>query len=227
MNIFYPKKINLFFLLFFVMLINKGFAQTELLQNNSFSIQNYQWGASGNFQYDNRFTNYHTPPSYAYLANFNGTKGNNLSGTLSQKFIIPSNTTFIRISFWYYVTSDETTTSQQNDICDVAIYEDANPSNRVPLKRITNLNNSSGYSFFSQDVTVTQTNTQFVMFFDGFTNNNNLATTFRIDDVSIQAFNSNCVSWANGIKPANNVASAMEVLCSNNIIQNYQDVSFG
>ncbi len=83
----------------------------ELIVNGNFANGTSGWSATGNFQADSRFATARSSPGYAYLANADGSAGNNLTGTLTQMVHIPANATSATLTYWYRITTQESGTA--------------------------------------------------------------------------------------------------------------------
>lgn len=200
-------------------------SQAELITNGSFQTTNYAWAAQGNFYYNSAYPNHHSAPGYAYLSNSSGQRDNNLSGSISQDFNIPTNTLNLVFSFWYSITTDEMTTTAQNDKCEVAIVDPSTSATLATLTVLSNLDKNTTYSKLAFYVSGLPTNKNLRLVFSASTNNSN-PTVFRIDDVSLIAIQSSqCITWTNNTKPVSYVDSAMEYLCATKVINNSQDVN--
>ena len=158
-------------------------AQTELVTNGSFASGSTGWVLSGNFYADSRFTSYRSYPGYAYISNADGTAGNNLSGTMYQSVAIPAGASSANMTFWYYITTQETG-STAYDALDVTIQNSAG-GYLATVAVFSNLNKGTGYSQVSFNVTSYIGQTIRINFFG--TTDASYPTTFRIDDVSILA----------------------------------------
>jgi hypothetical protein len=91
-----------------------------LLTNGAFSTTS-GWTKTGNFFFDSRFLNYRSSPGYAYLSNSDGTRGDNLSGTLYQTVTIPSDATSATLTYWISIATDEISTVNPYDFLTVTV----------------------------------------------------------------------------------------------------------
>lgn len=217
------KKFLLFFLSLF--LIQFSFSQTQLITDGGFE-SSATWYSPFNFQYGPA-PNPHTGLGYAYLADFQGYPANNISGLISQAIFIPTGTTDVDISFYYKITTQETTNTAVNDYGYAYLENVNNSANQILLFNYSNLDASSSYQYFSTNVSNIIAGEWWYVKFYGQTNAS-LPTVFRIDDVDVYA-NSNqssgCITWVGGISPSTNIDTSMELLCLNNIISNLQVAS--
>src|SRR5436305_3545557 len=78
--------------------------------NGTFESGSLGWTTGGNFFADTRFQKFHNSPGYAYLSNFDGSGGNNLSGFVRQTVSIPAGATNASINFWYHITTADSLT---------------------------------------------------------------------------------------------------------------------
>ena len=85
--------------------------QENLIHNGGFEQGSASWELGGDFSADDRFPNSRTGSGYAYLSNPDGTRGNNLSGTLSQRVTIPLSIEEATLSLHYSISTDEPTTA--------------------------------------------------------------------------------------------------------------------
>jgi len=216
----------LFSILFSTFIIIPIFGQVNLIQNGNFQTQNFAWSSTGNFFYGNpNLANCFSCPGYAYTAaNFAGAGGNNYTGNLVQQVAIPSNTIHISFTFWYYITTQETTTQFPFDICNIEIWNSSMTSILWSGGSLSNLNSSGGYQFASFNnlplsMAGQTVNVRFIV-----NTNSNLITTFRFDDISlvVDLGSQNCVTWVNGTPNDPELLTAAEYLCNNNIIPNQQ-----
>jgi len=203
----------------------------NILTNGSFSAS-LGWNATGNFQIQTNvsptFSKYRSPFGYGYLADFNGVKADNISGSIYQDFYIPSCNSGISVSFWYYITSDETNTTVQNDTCLVSLIDQNNIYPPITIARLTNLNKDTVYKIDSVVIPSIPTGQYWRLKFSA-GNNSTFPTVFRIDDVNVSPIlggtNFSCISWQNGIHPVGMVDSAMNTLCNYSIISSSQDTN--
>lgn len=156
------------------------FAQEEIIKNGTFETTNYAWTATGNFQYDSRFGNYNFESGYAYLADFNGNPANDINGNLSQLVTIPSNASSATFSFYYKITTDETTTDFEADHCFIQIWNADGTTKLWEAKELSNLDLSTVYQQKSYTLPSTLYGVQVMIKFVAI-NNYSLPTVFRID----------------------------------------------
>jgi GH18 family chitinase len=157
----------------------------EVIRNGGFEgvVASADWSRTGAFQADSRFTNVHSGSGYAYFSDPSGNAANNLTGTLSQTFTVPSSASSLTLSYWTRITTSETTTTAKNDVMTVTATDGATTQT---VGDWSNLDKDSAYTqreftlnraFIGKSVTLT---------FNASTNST-LATTFRVDDVSLNA----------------------------------------
>jgi len=167
-----------------LMYVGHAFSQTELLQNGNFSQSNSGWQVTGNFQYDQRFNNWHSNPGYAYIATIAGQYDNLLSGQLYQDFFVPAGTPSLTISFWFSIITAEGAGAGQNDTCNVKFVDPGNANNGIVLMRLSNQDRNSAYAKATITVSGFQAAATWRLIFSARTNGSN-PTLFRIDDVSV------------------------------------------
>ena len=152
----------------------------QIIVNPNFASGGAGWTLTGAFQADSRFLTCKSCPGYAYLANADGSSGNNLSGVLSQIFTIPSNAVEAALTFW-----DRTTTTESGgsfiDRLNVRLRLSNN--SLVGLADIWNSNANAAYTQHSIDLIAYKGQTV-TLEFAGTTDISG-PTTFRIDDVTL------------------------------------------
>jgi len=152
----------------------------ELISNGTFLSGSTGWTLTGNFQADSRFSTYNNEAGYAYLANADGSAGNNLSGTLSQTVTIPANATSATLGYYYRITSSDTS-GVAHDHLHLQLNYGAGTQAGLDDKSNANANTGYGYASFNliayKGLTVT-------VYFAATTDGSN-PTTFRVDDVSL------------------------------------------
>jgi|GEM_PF-5381211 len=146
----------------------------QLITNGGFESGYAGWNTGGNF-YIGALPNPHSGSYYAYLSNPDGSWGNNLYGTLSQSFTVPSNISNATLSFWISVGTNEPTSTGHDFLT-----ADLGPSNTL-LVNLSNAN-AGGYQQYSFNITSFAGQTVTLQFIG--TTNSTYPTTFRIDDVS-------------------------------------------
>lgn len=154
----------------------------ELIVNGDFAGGTTGWSTTGNFQADARFTTAHSSPGYAYMSKTDGSAGNDLTGTLTQMVQIPANATSAKLTYWYRITTQESSTAN-NDYLFLRVL-DAGGNVATILDTRTNTHASSAYVERTFPLNAYQGQTIGVSF-SGSTNGT-APTTFRVDDVSLQ-----------------------------------------
>ncbi len=171
----------------FVFHLGTAFAQTELITNGTFQSGSAGWVLSSNFYADSRFSSCRSCPGYSYVSNPDGTSGNNLYGYMYQSVAIPSNATSITLTFWCYITTQESG-SVSNDFLNVTLQNSAGQF-VASIAMYSNRNASAGYikqSFDLMPLLMSYKGQTIRLHFLA-TTNPSYPTTFRIDDVSIFA----------------------------------------
>lgn len=156
-------------------------AESEILTNATFASGSTGWVRSGNFYADSRFSVCRSCPGYAYLSNSDGTPGNNLNGMLYQAVTIPANATSATLSFWYSITTQETTTSTAFDVLFVSI-QDKTTGSALGIAELSNLNSTSGYVKRTVNLSAYAGHT--IWFSFSAATDGGKPTVFRIDDAS-------------------------------------------
>ena len=175
-------------LLFLILLVSGAIPAAnsetvELITNGNFSQPiSSLWTLGADFHADDRFTNSRSSGGYAYLANPDGSSGNNLYGEIGQFVTIPENATQATLSYWYRITTAESG-STAYDMMTLQVVPLT--GNVVTLDTRSNADANSSYQERTVDLTQFKGKRIFVCFVAS--TDNNLPTTFRIDDVSILA----------------------------------------
>lgn len=159
---------------------NCGYFVQELVSNGTFTNNSSGWTLTGNFQADSRFSTYNNEPGYAYLANSDGSAGNNLSGTLSQTIAIPSDATSATLGYYYRITTSDSL-SVAHDRLNLSLV--LSGGTQVGLDDKWNTDANTSYTYRSFDVTSYKGQTITVKFTG--TTDASGPTTFRVDDVSL------------------------------------------
>ncbi len=214
----------LFICIFWFCLPKLSCCQTQLITDGGFE-SSATWYSPSYFQYGTG-PNPHSGLGYAYLADFSGFPADGINGLISQTFYIPNGTSDLDISFYFKITTQETTTSVIYDNGYAYLENVNNPSIQILLFNYSNLDATSYYQYAHLTTNATAGQSWRIKFFAQ--NDGSLPSVFRIDDVSIIANSSipsSCITWSGGITPTMNVDTSMELLCANNIISNFQDAS--
>ena len=155
----------------------------QLITNGNFASGAANWTLSGNFQADSRFSTCNSCPGYAYVANSDGSPGNNLSGTMTQTIQIPANATDVTLGYYYRITTSDTSGTAHDHLHLQLILQ---PSGTlIGLDDKSNLNANSGYGYASFNISAYKGYTLTVDFLGS--TDATFPTTFRVDDVSILA----------------------------------------
>jgi len=153
----------------------------EIVENGGFEEGLDGWISTGDFQADSRFSNANTGTEYAYLANPDGTPGNNLLGTVRQEYSIPASAASATLRFHRWITTTEVDNAP-NDFLSVQIL-DEDGQNPQFLKIFSDLDATSAYR--GEDIDISDwIGKDFSVQFLAITNAN-FPTVFRIDDVSV------------------------------------------
>jgi chitinase len=163
-------------------------SSTQLIRNGGFegTVSSSDWVLSGSLQADSRFTQHHTGTGYAYLANPDGTSGNNLSGSIYQQVTIPSTASSLTLDFWTSISTSETTTTNAYDLMSVQVLNASGTTVLQNVGSFSNLSASSGYVLRSFSLSRSLIGQTVRLQFSASTDNG-LPTTFRMDDVSLNA----------------------------------------
>jgi N-acetylneuraminic acid mutarotase/ribosomal protein S11 len=124
-----------------------------------------------------------------------------LIGELSQQFTIPSNATSTILSYWYSITTQDTS-STAHDYLNVTVRSSSGANLAMP-GLYSNLNHTTGYQETTYDLSAYRGQTVTLDFL-GTTDGSN-PTTFRIDDVSAIAYT---VPHISGINPAQPIVNS-------------------
>ena len=169
-------------------------AQTQLITNGNFT-QSTGWITIGDFVYNTSNPQYNFDPGYAYTSNTN-----NSNGQLQQGFTIPATSTSVTLTLYHKISTDETTSTNAYDVCDIEII---GSSSSTILKTLSNLDASSSYvsytttipsSYFGQTVSLLITAD----------NDGGKPTRFRFDNISVTATTSSggsvdIITWNNTV----------------------------
>lgn len=161
-------------------------SQSERITNGSFSSGTSGWTLSGDFWAGTNYSNYRTSPGYAAGGvDSSGSAKNNAYGYMYQSVTIPSNATSATLSFWYNITTNETT-SGYFDTLNVTVQDSSgNFLASVAVLGNNDKGNVGSYSQKSMNVTSYKGQTIRVNFLA--TTDSNNTTVFRIDDVSVMS----------------------------------------
>lgn len=164
-----------------------GMGATNRIANGSFSSGTANWTLSGDFWAGTNLSNSHTPPGYAAGGVDNtGSAKNPSSGSMYQTVAIPANASSVILSFWWNVTSNETTSFVFDHM--FLRIRDSNGNFLTEITDLTNLNkgtvgnytyvefpNSAMLPFKGQTIRISFEATTDATF----------TTIFRIDDISL------------------------------------------
>jgi hypothetical protein len=178
------------------------FSQKELIVNGDFTQTNYGWKSVGNFYYDSRFDSCKSCPGYAYLSTSSGGVADNLFGYIYQQLTIPSSANSATLTFYTYIGTYDL--NGANDLLRIYfVYNGSSTYEFTPS--LSNLDYSSGYVKRSYNVPTFLFGTPLILYFQGSTNNNGLATKFRVDDVSLTYIGQQAQQYAisTSSKPSN------------------------
>ena len=117
------KKLILFFVLqLFLVLTHSLRAQTQLIQSGNFTNPGTNWVITSPFIFiSSSFTCYGSSPSFAYTGTVTGGGANNTYGSFYQTITIPPNALSASLSFKLSINTDETTTTNINDLFEVQL----------------------------------------------------------------------------------------------------------
>lgn len=162
-------------------------ASVELIQNGSFSSGSTNWTTQGSDVWiGTNLSNYRTSPGYAALGvSSTGISKNNADGAFYQTVTVPENATRLTFTFWYFITTQESTTASAFDHLSVTVRK-SNGDLLATAAELTNANYTSGYVQKTFDLTdYISEKTLRIRF--GANSNGSQPTVFRIDDVSVVA----------------------------------------
>ena len=189
----------------FQLLEDRCLLSVDLIRNGGFGgvVSPTDWAPTSSFHADSRFSNYHNSPGYAYLSNADGSAGNNLIGEMSQQFTIPSNATSTILTYWYSITTQDTS-STAHDYLNVTVRNSSGVYLASP-GFYSNLNHTTGYQEATYDLTAFRGQTVTLDFLG--TTDSSYPTVFRIDDVSAIATTTPHISGINPPQPIVNPAT--------------------
>ena len=157
-----------------------GITISEKILNGNFANNGTSWTLTGNFQADARFSTCYSCPGYAYLANTDGSAGNNLSGTLSQSITIPANATSVTLGYYYRITTSDSLSVAKDFLY---LNLELPGGTLIGLDQKSNTDANSSYAYRSFDITADKGQAITVRFIA--TTDGSGPTTFRVDDVSV------------------------------------------
>ena len=160
---------------------NCGVQIYDLMVNGNFASGSSSWTLTGSFQADSRFASCYSCHGYSYLANADGSGGNNLSGTMIQYVTIPANTTSATLGYYYRITTSDSTTVAHDHLSLNLVLNGG--GTLVGMDDLSNVNASSGYVFRSFNVTAYRGQTVGIKFLAN--TDASGPTVFRVDDVSL------------------------------------------
>ena len=163
-------------------------AAQQLITDGSFNSGIASWVRTGDFWADTTIpANARTAPGYAAGGvNTSGSAINNANGSIHQEFTVPASATSVNASWWYNITSNETTTTNENDLLRVQVLNTAGTVLST-LTTYSNLNKTTLGNYQEGSASLQQFTGQAIRLRFLATSNGSSTTTFRIDDVSVVA----------------------------------------
>jgi len=161
-------------------------SQVERITNSSFSSGTSGWTLVGDFWAGTNFDYWLS--KYGYAAggvNSAGSPKNNATGRMYQNVTIPSGATSATLSFWYNITSDETS-STAYDFFYVTIQNSAG-NDLATVAALSNLNKSSLGNYNKKTFDMTPYKGQTIRVHFHASTDGSDYTVFRIDDVSLMS----------------------------------------
>lgn len=156
----------------------------ERITNGSFSSGASSWTLAYDFWAGTDGSYPRTSPGHAAGGvNSSGYPKDGATGWMYQTVIIPANATTAALSFWYYITTQETG-STGNDFLNVTI-QDSSGNYLATVAYLSNLHKGTGYNQITFNMLPYKGQTIRINFLA--TTNPSLNTVFRIDDVSLMA----------------------------------------
>lgn len=153
----------------------------ELLTNGNFTSSGVGWTTTGDFSYNTTFAQYNFEPGYAYSSD-----DPHDTGSLSQYFTIPANTTNATLSLYTLISTSEQPI-QVYDYCTIGIeIIDGSSHQFIQLSNL-DANNSYQNLSFTIPSNFYGNNVRLIFYFD---NDGLTATRFRFDNISVQATSS-------------------------------------
>ncbi len=163
--------------------------QTQLLLNPGFEL-----GANGNWTIATSSTHTvigtatvpvapHGGTYDASLCSYNGTYYNKATDSIRQTVTIPSTATAATLDFWYYITTQETTTTSANDKLTVTV-ENTSGTVLGTLLTLSNLNKTTAWTQRTGLNLLTWKGQTVVIRFKG-TTNTKYGTAFLLDDAAL------------------------------------------
>ncbi|KHE91486.1 MAG: hypothetical protein SCABRO_02775 [Candidatus Scalindua brodae] len=181
----------LFIILFVLLFTAPALAtQTELITNGDFSSGFSGWTKQGVDSWTGTTTNdkCKSCPYYAALGvSSSGVAKNNADGAFYQTVSIPANATTSTLSFWHYISTNETGSTPYDEL--YVTVRNTSGGLLANVATLSNVSNTTGYvqKTFNMAPYIGQT----IRIRFGATTDSSNTTTFRIDDVSIRAVTPN------------------------------------
>lgn len=174
-----------------------GTTATNLLLNPDFESGSVNWTESTLFTsaiITNDATKAHAGNWFAWLSGYNSAVD-----YIYQDVTIPADAQQPYLQFWYYIATNETTTTTAYDTIAVEIRNPADNSLLSTLATLSNLNSATGWVQSQQyDLSAYKGQTIRLRFYA--TTDSSLTTSFRIDDVSLISAQSSTGGGSNEIR---------------------------
>jgi|GEM_PF-4671307 len=154
----------------------------DAIFNGSFQSGSSGWITNGAFYANSTYTVCRSCPGYAYLANADGSSGNNLQGYIKQTVTIPAGATNPQLTWWYRITTSDSTTVVK-DVMNVSATDSTTGAFTLIHQGLTNTDASTSYRSYTYNMSNWVGKTFSLMFFA--TTDATGPTTFRVDDVSL------------------------------------------
>lgn len=156
-------------------------AQTELVSNGGFESGLSSWTAFWGTGIQATLTTYpHAGSHYAYLT------GDGAVGGIYQNVAIPANASSATLSFWWNVSSLETTSTTPYDDFFITIYDSSGTTSLALVQTLSNLDKSTAGEYQRTEYNLAAFIGQTIRVRMNGQNDASLNTVFRIDDVSVQ-----------------------------------------
>jgi len=164
--------------------VTAGPVPTQLILNGGFEAGPSGWNANGAYA-TTILPNPHTGVGYAYWgADASGTPIDSAFADMYQTVTIAPTSQSASLTFWYYITTQETSTTTPFDVMNVTV-QDASGAFLAPVATFSNLHAGSGYNQLTLNLNMSTFRGRTVRLNFLATSDNSLPTVFRIDDVSL------------------------------------------
>lgn len=186
-------------------------AQTQMLSNGNFSLNNTSWTKQGDFDYGTAYSTCYVCPGYAYAAGPTGSPKPNLDGYLeySANLTIPTSATSATLSFYSNATINGSTTGLERIFVYLYDYTTSTTFSVVTIY----FPGTTSYTPYSYSIPTTGPNNlcghQLKLGFHAV--GSTTPTTIRLDEVSLSYTSPSCTSPTASVNSPTGMGSATMV----------------